>query len=211
MRRKRSQLGKARAAAHAAPSARARDGIQPKINLFACAQAGQRRETIAEKKKGKRRSGGGHLTGPRPQNQPRQRRLRRPHRPNRLWPRRRRPQHQTGAAPCCAAAATPADCFSSGQARGDFVRPSATVAAKPATATTPGQRPAVATAPPVAVVVKPPVAPPARAPEAAPAPAKPARHHLQRRLFRTFATIVAEAAPAVAAPVAPEPAKAARS
>ena len=47
----RGHFGKARAAAHAAPSARARDGIQPKIDLSHVHKPGDVAKLIAEKKK----------------------------------------------------------------------------------------------------------------------------------------------------------------
>ncbi len=205
----RGHFGKARAAAHAAPSARARDGIQPKIDLSHVHKPGDVAKLIAEKKKADeeaaRRSHVSRAAAAKPAA---------PAPAAKATP----PKPAEAAAPPAAAKPEPRRVVPAARQAPQIVsvpakqgaissRPSATVVAKPAAATTPAQRPAVATAPPVAVVVKPPVAPPARAPEAAPAPAKPAAAAPAAPAVPS--TLVTEAAPAVAAPVAPEPAKAA--
>ncbi len=118
----RGHFGKARAAAHAAPSARARDSIQPKIDLSHVHKPGDVAKLIAEKKKADEES------------------ARRSHvsRPGRKASRSsagceghtgqagcgRGAAHgsQTGASPRCACRPPgAADRFGSGQARGDFV------------------------------------------------------------------------------------------
>jgi translation initiation factor IF-2 len=205
----RAHFGKAgRATAHA-PSARAPQGIQPKIDLSHVHKPGDVAKLIAEKKKADdeaaRRSQISRAAAAKPAAAPAAKAA--PAKP------------AVAAAPQAPAKPEPKKVVPPARQAPPIVsvppkqpaiasRPPATVVAKPAAGTAPAHRPALATAPAGTVVVKPPVAPPARAPEAAPAPAKPAAPAPAAPAVLAASVPAAEVVP-VAPPVSPEPAKAA--